>query len=156
MRKQLRTKHILQAKKALAALPPAASLPRQQLSRVNAVKRLRPEIERARGQGYSYEDISELLLRHDLDIKPATLKAYMNRVDNELRSESPRVRPASDVAISIETADRTESILKGQFEDNVQEQTASAIERNGIQTAPSANDVVPGFNRELLPRRGSE
>lgn len=96
MRKQLRMKEVLDAKKVLATLPPPSASPNQAVSKIEAIKRLFPELEKAREQGYSYEQLSDLLFRHQIEIKPTTLKSYINRFSEDRVAHSEGVQPLSE------------------------------------------------------------
>jgi hypothetical protein len=67
--------HIRALKEMLAQLP-AVAVPATELTTLEAVKLLRPEVTSLQRKGYSFEMIAKVLKEHGLTVTASTLKKY--------------------------------------------------------------------------------
>jgi hypothetical protein len=95
----------------LEKLPPpdAASV---NVSKQEAVRRLRPQIQAMRKLGYQYAQIAEKLTDSGLSISAATLVNYLRRIAKKTRPNKPAQTDGNDMAVREQKEHRAQGVRK--------------------------------------------
>lgn len=87
----------IEALKASMQEAPEVEKSRREISKQDAVKELRSEIEAMQKRGYTLEDIAEFMSKGGVQITTATLKSYLQRT-KPARKAKPKAAKADNFA----------------------------------------------------------